>query len=158
MKKSLLLLWMIGCVALQAQVSAPHSQAVNSAARRVSAGDVPNLIVANFNIKIANVVPEWTDDGDNYMAAYADSVNLSHIFTYDKNGNLIVTQDELSATTYPAAIQRYHDRHYRGEKFTVWLNTDANGNKTYYFTRNKETVWFDPKGNPIEKSRNKKVH
>jgi hypothetical protein len=126
-------------------------------ARKVAPEDVPNLIVANFNNRGLNTIPSWTDNGDTYMAFYRDTLNLGHIITYDKNGNLVSLQDELGPTAYPAAIERYHDRRFPNEKFTVWLNTDASGNRMYYFTRQKETIWFDPLGNVVEKSENKKV-
>lgn len=126
-------------------------------ARKVAPGDVPNLIVENFDARGLNTIPSWTDNGETYMAFYRDSVNLGHVITYDKNGNLLSVQDEQGPTTYPANIERYHEKRFPDEKFTVWLSTDASGNKMYYFTRRKETIWFDPTGNVVDRSKNKKV-
>lgn len=157
MKKLLFLTLLLGTLQLCAQAPAAASLPENPTARKVSPEDVPNVITTNFNNRVKGIVPSWTDNGNNYMAAYVDSVKLSHVITYDKNGSLMALQDELTATAYPAPIERYHDRRYPNEKFTVWRNTDASGNKMYYFTRNQETVWFDPLGNPVEKSPNQKV-
>ena len=126
-------------------------------ARKVAPEDVPNVIVSNFNSKGINILPSWTDNGDTYMAFYRDTLNRGHIVTYGKNGNLMSLQDELGPTAYPAAIERYHDQRFPKEKFIVWLSTDASGNKMYYFTRQQETIWFDPLGTVVERSENKKV-
>ena len=129
----------------------------NVAARKVAPEDVPNVVTAQFNGKVKNMIPSWTDNGNTYMAAYKDTLNLGHVMTYDKNGSLLSTQDEQGRTSYPSPIERYHDKRFPGEKFTVWLITDPTQNKMYYFTRDKETLWFDPKGNIVNRSDNEKV-
>ena len=157
MKKLFFLFLLSGAANLTAQVATTTSIPENSVARKVAPEDVPNLIVKNFNDHVSNITPSWTDNGQNYVASYVDTLNFARIVTYDRNGNLLNIQDEQGRTAYPAAIERYHDKYYPNEKFTVWLNTDASGNKTYYFTRNTETVWFDPKGSFVQKSDNMKV-
>lgn len=129
----------------------------NVNARKTEGGDVPNLIVEKFKGSVKNMEPSWTNTGNTYMAAYKDSSNFGHIITYDQNGNIITRQDEQGKTSYPASIERYHDKRFPDEKFTVWQSTDASNNKMYYFTRDKETVWFDPNGAVVERSANEKV-
>lgn len=101
--------------------------------------------------------PSWTNQGNIYMASYRDSLNLGHIITYDQNGTVLTIQDEQGKTSYPASIEQYHDKRFPNEKFTVWQTTDASNNKMYYFTRESETIWFDPKGTVVEKAENQKV-
>lgn len=153
MKTITLSLFVVLASLLQAQVTLQQ----NTLARKATPEDVPNVITANFNERVKNMIPSWTDNGETYMASYRDTLNLGHVLTYDKNGVFISQQDEQGRTAYPAKIERYHDKRYPTEKFTVWMTTDAANNKMYYFTRDTETVWFDPKGNLVDKSPNKKV-
>lgn len=156
MKKLILLSFIIAGLSASAQVTVTPVPE-NPTARKTDGGEVPNLIVEKFKSSVKNMEPSWTNTGNTYMAAYKDSLYLGHIITYDQNGNIITKQDEQGRTAYPAAIERYHDKRFPDEKFTVWQSTDASNNKLYYFTRNKETVWFDPNGVLVDRSANEKV-
>lgn len=153
MKTTALSVFFLTVFLSQAQVTLQQ----NTLARKSAPEEVPNVVTAHFNARVKNMIPSWTDNGETYMASYRDTLNLGHIFTYDRNGAFISQQDEMGRTAYPARIGRYHNKRYPDEKFTVWLTTDASNNKMYYFTRNTETVWFDSKGNLVDKSPDKKV-
>ncbi len=153
MKATAILFFFLSAFLAQAQVTLQQ----NTLARKATPEDVPNVITAHFNDKVKNMVPSWTDNGETYMATYRDTLNLGHVITYDKNGVFISQQDEQGRTAYPSSIEGYHDKLYPKEKFVVWMITDASNNKMYYFTRDTETVWFDPKGNVVDKTPNKKV-
>lgn len=153
------LIILIGLFLLTGHLSAQASAtlATDPTAVKTSDGDVPNVIVEKFQARVPNMRPSWTDDGKLYMASYKDSLDLGHILTYDKNGNLLFVQDEQGRTSFPAPIERFHEEIYPGEPYTVWMNTDSEGNKRYYITRQKTTWWFDLEGNVIDASGNKKV-
>lgn len=142
-------------VDLKAQTTATLT--TDPRAVKTSGGDVPNLIVEKFKTRVPGMRPSWTDDGNYYMAFYKDSLDLGHILTYDKKGNLMTLQDEQGRTSFPAPIERFHEELYPNEPYTVWMNTDSEGNKRYYITRQKSTWWFDLQGNVIDGSSNKKV-
>jgi hypothetical protein len=157
MKKLVIFSFMMIGLLGTAQVTSSTVIPENVSARKTEGAEVPNLITEKFRNTVRNMEPSWTNQNNTYMAAYKDSLNLGHIITYDQNGNVITVQDEQGKTSYPAAIERYHDKRFPNETFTVWQTTDASNNKMYYFTREKETIWFDPNGVVVEKAENQKV-
>lgn len=157
MKKLICMTFLLTGLSLSAQVATQTTLPENTTARKTESADVPDLIVEKFNARVKNITPSWTNEGNSYMAAYKDSLDLGHIITYDQKGNVITMQDQQGRTAYPPPIESYYEKRFPNEPFNVWLSTDPDGNRMYYFTHDKQTIWFDPKGNVVERSANKKV-
>lgn len=105
----------------------------------------PGPVSTRFTTDHPNTQASWTMDGSNYRANYTDG-SVHHGATYDAKGKLISTDEQLGAGAYPAEIGDYYTKTYPNETYEVWSSTDAKGEKTFYTTRNSETVWFDKSG------------
>ncbi len=118
---------------------------------------VPAVAVQNFTSQNPNATPAWRMDGQNYRASYVDPQSkLGRIVVYDKNGNVVRTENEVDNAHYPSSIGDYYSEKYPGETYQVWLTDEQDGAKALYYTnRNAETIWFDKNGKimPAQKAR-----
>lgn len=95
----------------------------------------------------------WKVDGKNYKAEYVDDANVAHARIYDKAGNILWRDDEMSS--YPPAITEYYSANYPGEGYMIWSRIDNAGVTTYYAYRNSEMIWFDRDGKALNPKKNK---
>ena len=112
---------------------------------------VPASAIQNFTTRFPNVSAAWHMDGQNYRANYIDPESkLGCVVVYDKEGNVVRTENEVDSTGYPSSIGDYYSDNYPGETYQVWFTDDKTGAKTLYYTnRNDETIWFDNQGKPL---------
>jgi hypothetical protein len=109
--------------------------------------NVPAGVNARFGTDYPNTSATWRMDGSDYTATWMDkSTNMNRSVTYDKNGNLISNDNEMSSGSYPNGISDYYSQNYPGEDYKVWSSKDAKGNTTYYTMRNGKKVRFDKNG------------
>jgi len=109
----------------------------------------PSPVNDKFNSEYPNMSPTWHMDGENYSAEYMDkSSNMGKNVVFDKYGNMIRTDNELSpdGLNYPAAIGDYHSKNFPNEGYRVWQTDDGKGNKWYYTKRKNGMIWFDKDG------------
>jgi len=125
-------------------------------ASRTDEGDkVPERIKLSFDKAYPNNIAAWSIAKKRYMAEFKDSLHYGHIITYDQYGNLKTIQDEMSPGTFPVPIDEYIVKRYPNQSFTIWFMQNTDGTKLYYFTRENETLWFDPTGEFRNKTKNK---
>lgn len=109
----------------------------------------PSTVNDKFNSEYPGMDVKWSMDGENYSGEYMDhSTNLGRNVVYDKNGNIIRTDSELSSDglNYPSSIGDYHNKNFPNEGYKVWQTDDGKGNKWFYTKRKNETIWFDKDG------------
>jgi hypothetical protein len=115
---------------------------------------VPEIVKLNFDKGYPNNITAWTIEKKRYMAEFKDSLHIGHIIAYNQYGSVLSVQDEMSPGAFPVPIDKYLVEHYPNQQFTIWSVVNADGTSLYYFTRESETVRFDPTG----KFRNKTVN
>ncbi len=115
---------------------------------------VPEIIKINFDKTYPNNIAAWSIEKKRYMAEFKDTLHIGHIIAYNQYGSVLSVQDEMSPGAFPVPIDKYLVEHYPNQQFTIWSVVNADGTNLYYFTRESETVWFDPTG----KFRNKTVN
>jgi hypothetical protein len=109
--------------------------------------NVPASVNARFGTDYPNTSATWRMDGSNYAASWTDkTTNMGRTVIYDKNGNLISNDNEMSNGTYPSGISDYYSQNYPGEDYKVWSSMDSKGNTSYYTMRNGQRVHFDKDG------------
>jgi hypothetical protein len=109
--------------------------------------NVPLVVKTKFSRDYPNSIPDWGLDGSYYSAVYYDQVNnLGRAVVYDKSGKVIRVDTEMSAGSYPLAINDYYLQNYPDEGYTVWSSKDRAGMLMYYSTRQGKKIWFDKNG------------
>lgn len=137
-----------------------HAQTTEKPAEDISLDpkQVPAVVIQNFTTQFPTVTAAWRMEGKNYRARFVDPQNkLGRAIVYDKEGNVIRTENEVDKAGYPSAIGDYYSDNYPGETYQVWYTDEKTGAKTLYFTnRNDETIWFDKEGKivPAKKAQN----
>jgi hypothetical protein len=109
----------------------------------------PSTVSDKFNSEYPGMDVKWRMDGDNYSGEYYDnSTSLGKNVVYDKNGNIIRSDNELTADglNYPSSIGEYHSKNFPNEGYKVWQTDDGKGNKWFYTKRKNGTIWFDKDG------------
>ena len=109
----------------------------------------PSSVSDKFSKENPNTNATWHMDGDNYSAEYMNnSTSLGKNVVYDRNGNVIRTDNEMSpdGLNYPASIGDYHSKNFPNEGYRVWSTDDGKGNKWFYTKRKNGTIWFDKDG------------
>lgn len=144
-------IWMMSALSAQTSNS-------NDAAQNLDPKLVPAVAVQNFNAQFPSVTPAWHLDGKDYRASYIDPQSkLGRIIVYDKDGQVVRSENEVDNTGYPSAIGDFYSDNYPGETYQVWSTDDKTGARTlYYSNRNEETLWFDKDGKtlPAKKATN----
>ncbi|MES2566886.1 MAG: hypothetical protein V4565_08465 [Bacteroidota bacterium] len=109
----------------------------------------PSTISDKFNSENPGMDVKWRMDGENYSGEFMDnSTNINRNVVYDKNGNIIRTDNELSSdgTNYPSSIGDYHSKNFPNEGYKVWSTDDGKGTKWFYTKGKNGTIWFDKDG------------
>lgn len=109
----------------------------------------PSTVSDKFKSENPGMDAKWRMDGENYSGEYIDnSTNMGKNVVYDKNGNVVRTDIEMTADgmNYPNSIGDYHSKNFPNEGYKVWQTDDGKGNKWYYTKRKNETIWFDKDG------------
>jgi hypothetical protein len=156
MKRTILIAFAaIGLNAAIAQTNTPVGRDLNGV-------DPPAVVTNKFQTDYPNINADWRMDEDNYAAEYRDpATNMGRILVYDRNANLIRTDNEMKEG-YPDMIGNYYTKTYPNEDYKVWSSKDGKGNITYYSNRNDDVLWFDKNGkytktkpgNRVKKSKN----
>ncbi len=90
----------------------------------------------------------WVMEGPNYKASSIDLQQLHYVTVYSPVGKLIRSESELSQKDVPQVINEYNQKNYPNQPAEpVWMVVDANGNRSFYSTRNNVKVEFDRNGN-----------
>jgi hypothetical protein len=117
----------------------------------------PGLVLTNFNAAYANVSPKWMLQDEIYSAEYRDvNSNMGRVVSYDKLGNIVAIENELTNDAYPQPIGTYFVKKYPGEKYNTWSYEDGMGNKMYYILRGEQSIWFSSEGKFIPNTNGKK--
>ncbi len=112
--------------------------------------DTPPEITKKFNTNYPNIDATWQMDNNNYAANYKDEgTKMGRTIVYDKNGNIVRSDNEISNDVYPIGISDYYKKNYPNETYKVWSSQDNNGNKTYYSKSKTDVIWFDKNGKYI---------
>ncbi|MDF2449943.1 MAG: hypothetical protein K0R26_2447 [Bacteroidota bacterium] len=110
----------------------------------------PSSVSDKFSSEYPGMDVKWSKDGENYSGEYMDnSTNMGRNVVYDKDGNIIRTDNEMSpdGLNYPSTIGDYHNKNFPNEGYKVWQTDDGKGNKWFYTKRKNGTIWFDKDGN-----------
>lgn len=113
--------------------------------------EVPSNLTANFQntYKTATDV-EWEMEGINYKVEF-DMNRMEHEIWYNKDGDVVKTEMEISDTELPSAISTAIKDNYAGYKIDSVEMTEMNNIKTYEvelekgWTKEMKVV-FDEKG------------
>ncbi|MES2678649.1 MAG: hypothetical protein V4635_02135 [Bacteroidota bacterium] len=145
--------------AFNAQVSSAETKSTSlrdlpNGNRTDEGAKVPEIVKINFDKAYPKNIAAWTIEDKRYMAEYKDTLHIGHIIVYDQYGRVLAVQDEMSPGAFPVPIDKYIVERYPNQHFTIWSMVNADGTNLYYFTRETETIWFDPTG----KFRNKTVN
>ena len=146
MKKSILAIFAaVGMNALMAQTNNMGTQAAPAGV------DAPATVTSKFSSDYPNTSANWRMDDDNYSAQYTDqTTNMDRSVVYDRNGNVIRTDNEIGKGTYPSTIGDYYTKNYPNQDYEVWASTDNNGTKSYYAKeKSGGTRWFDSDGKHV---------
>lgn len=134
------------------------SNAQSDEATGLDPKQVPAVVVQSFTTQFPTVTPSWHKDGDHFRVKYIDAQSkLGRVMVYDKEGNVLRTENEVDKAGYPSAIGDYYSDNYPGETYQVWTTDDKTGERTLYFSnRNEETFYFDKEGKvlPSKKTKN----
>ena len=108
--------------------------------------NVPPSVNVKFGSDYPNVSPVWSMENNYYYATWTDNATrMGKTTVYDKNGNVISTENELSSGSWPVTINDYYTKNYPEENnYRVWSSTDGKGNTTYYTKRNGQRVQGRP--------------
>jgi hypothetical protein len=111
----------------------------------------PQKILEKFTKEYPGVTPSWRMDGQNFMAEFVDPLTLKGCsIVYDKDANVLRRENEMENSSYPQSINDYYIKKFPGEKFKTWSSLDTKGERSYFIKREKEIVWFDKEGKPLE--------
>ena len=118
-----------------------------------NAAKTPTAVTAAFQRQYPGASPEWKADGKNYKAVFTDpKTRLGHIVVYDKEGNVVRSENEMDKLSSPGAINEYHSRNYPNEDYRIWSIEEKGGVSGYYSDHRSQKVQFDREGNsqPVE--------
>ncbi len=120
----------------------------------------PTVVINKFNTNFPNINVNWQRDGDLYAAHYHDEgTKMERCMVYDKDGNIVRSDNEVNDLSYPKPIGDYYAKTYPAENYKVVMSNDKEGKKLYYINRKSTVIWFDKDGNHINSnsSKNKKA-
>ena len=147
MKHVLCLVLLLSFCSVQAQIPA------NAAKEREVPQKItpPQIILDKFTKEYPNITPSWRMDGQNFMAEFMDPMTMKGVaIVYDKEGNVVRRENEMENSSYPQSINDYYIKTYPGEKYKTWSSLDQKGVRSFFIKREKETVWFDKEGKPVQ--------
>lgn len=120
--------------------------------------NVPPAVKSAFASKFKDVENvKWLEEDEKYEAEFEmNDVGMSANF--DKNGNILETESEISIKELPAAINTYVTQKLSGAAIKEAAKiTDAKGKITYEAEINDEDYIFDSTGNFIRKDAAKEM-
>ncbi len=112
-----------------------------------TAVSVPEKVRSAFSNAYNSAKATWKTEGENFRAMFRngdDDDALSTIIVYDKEGNILVTEMELSNKACPEEIEKFCARDSR-----IWKVETKDGPSKYFIQEDGETKWFDLKGERI---------
>ena len=114
--------------------------------------NIPAPVKAAFKAKYANKVPEWREEGDNYVAEY-QGVRSKEYCYIKPDGTILETHTTLDPGNVTVTIQNYLKENYKGAKVVEYYTVKATDRKNYYkvVIRPKkstvtDTLWFTTSG------------
>ncbi len=116
---------------------------------RTSVAPMPEKVTAVFNRDHPGFkAVTWKVKNNFYLVAYVDpKTKLKHLIAYDKNGNVIQKENEMTNVMYPAKIYQYYTKTYPGENLLKVWQVQPKPDLNYYFVkRGKKLLWFDGLG------------
>jgi len=107
---------------------------------------VPEKVKEAFKTAYQNAKASWKREGENFRARFQNDKDALHtIVVYDKEGNMLVTEREISNTSCPDIIEKYCSRDTR-----VWEVETKDAPLKYFIQEEDEEIrWYDSMGNPI---------
>ncbi len=145
MKNFILLNVLFSCSLFAQSPSTPLGTQVTP----VTAGfEAPAIVTSKFTTEFPNSNPSWSMSGENYAAEILDgTTQLKKIIVYDSFGNQLYTSSENGPGTYPKPIMNYFKKNFPENKYQIWSLQKKDSVTAYYSIQNKDTLWFDSKGN-----------
>jgi hypothetical protein len=117
-------------------------------AQKVKEKEVPTTVTEKFKNEYPDKTDvKWEKKGSNYEASYKDKNEYLSV-QYDKNGNVVQMEHEISVALLPKEVTVYTDRTVPGKTITeAYEVTDKDGNKGYECVVEQTTYVFDSDGN-----------
>src|SRR5690606_28507205 len=110
---------------------------------------IPLKILVSFARNFPDATPYWGIEGKFYSVKFADpQTGLARALIYDRDGNVIRCESEVSLSDCPLTLQQYYLRNFANERLRIWCFTE-DGDKRYYLRRGSKKVWFDGEGNQM---------
>lgn len=110
---------------------------------------MPLKILDYFARHFPDATPYWGIEGKFYSVKFADpQTGLARALIYDREGNVIRCESEVSLSDCPLTLQQYYLRNFANERLRIWCFTE-DGDKRYYLRRGSKKVWFDGEGNQM---------
>jgi hypothetical protein len=126
---------------------------------------VPEKVRTAFSEAYKNMKAAWKREGQNFKARFKNKneneETLQTVVVYDKEGNVIRTEKQISSADYPSELAKYYNgKNIDLSNYEVWEVDGKNGTRKY-FTKHEgegDIVWFDNKGRHMTESGNHMAH
>ena len=124
--------------------------------QKVKESEIPSAVLEKFKKEYPEKTDvKWEKKGSNYEAKYKDK-NEHLAVQYDKDGNVVQMEHEISVSLLPAEVKTYTDKNIPGKNITeAYIVTDKNGDKVYECVVEQSTYVFDSNGNYKDKKAKK---
>ena len=121
-------------------------------AQKVKEAEVPSAVKAKQTSLYPNAKVEgWGKEDGNYEAEF-DNGKVETSTLFDASGNLLETETEISASTFPNGVADYVSKNYPGQKIKEASKiVDAKNVTTFEAEVKEGDLIFDDKGNFIKK-------
>lgn len=122
--------------------------------QKVKEDAVPPSVVSAFHKMYPEVKQHtWYHEDANYEAEYNEA-KMEMAVTFDKEGNLMETENEIPVNNLPKGIADYVSKNYSGAAIReASIVTDAKGVKTYEAEIKGTDLIFDEQGKFLKKEK-----
>lgn len=113
---------------------------------------IPQGVLDAFAKQYPGVKAKWEQEHGNYEATFEKDKHELNV-TYDPQGNLIETEEEINISEAPATISTYIEQHYHKKIKEIERVKDAKGVITYEAELGKVELIFDANGQFVKEKK-----